>query len=283
MQAPVLCPMIAGHSYTLSMYVKPAQFVLDELGAYFSDSFIVTYSDSRLIVPYQVKFSNQRSFIGRKNKWQKIEATYIATGTEKFIVIGNFRVDSLLHWKRLSRKSEICQYALDSVVLFGEEDIASCGIEETEALYYSETRRHNYKKPCKGSINTFEYLLQPESRPDTFFTRKPVILKNVFFDFDRSDLLPASFAELNILAEYLAAHPEYSIAITGHTDSKGSDGYNQKLSAERALAVGNYLVSHGIDRKRISTNGKGSIEPIADNSTDSGRDQNRRVEFIIFE
>jgi OOP family OmpA-OmpF porin len=282
-QAPVLCPLMPGTTYTLSMYVQPKQFALDELEAYFSDTFVVTFSDSRLIVPYQVVFKNERSFIGKKNKWQKIEASYTATGNEKFVVIGNFKVDSLLHWKRLSRSSEMCMYGIDSVSLTSQSDSAECDIQEMEAIYYRETRRHNYKKSCQGSINLFEHLLQKDTKPDSFFTQKPVILKNVFFDFDQSSLLPASYKELNILFEYLLARPEYSIAISGHTDAKGSDGYNMRLSSERALAVGNYLIQRGIDRRRITTTGKGSTEPIADNATDEGREQNRRVEFIIFE
>jgi outer membrane protein OmpA-like peptidoglycan-associated protein len=156
-----------------------------------------------------------------------------------------------------------------------------CDLAEAEKMYYQETRRHNYKRPCNGNHNLFTHL--HETQPDTFFTDKPVILKNVFFDFDQSTLLPASFKELNVLVNYLQAHAEYRIAITGHTDSKGSDAYNERLSAERALAVGNYLMQHGISQKRISTTGKGSIQPIADNSTDWGREQNRRVEFLIFE
>jgi OOP family OmpA-OmpF porin len=281
MQAPILCPLVAGQTYILSMYVRPSEFILDELGAYFSDTLVVTYSDSRLIVPYQAKFLNEKSFIGKKNKWQKIQTTYVATGSEKFVVIGNFRVDSMLHWKRMNRESAVCIYQLDSVSLMNQRDSTECDISEAESIFYRETRRHNYKRSCNGSINLFEYLL--ETKPDTFFTDKPIILKNVFFDFDRSELLPASYKELNVLVEYLMAHPEYRIAITGHTDSKGSDSYNERLSSERALAVGNYLIMHGVKQIRISTGGKGSTVPIADNNTDSGREQNRRVEFLIFE
>jgi len=281
MQAPILCPLEAGQTYVLSMYVKPREFILDELGAYFSDTLVVTYSDSRLIVPYQARFINERSFIGKKNKWQKIQTTYVATGTEKFLLIGNFRVDSTLHWKRMGRESAVCIYALDNITLSKQGDTSKCDISETESVFYRETRRHNLKRACNGSINMFEHLL--ETRPDTFFINKPIILKNVFFDFDKSELLPQSYTELNTLVQYLNEHAEYRIAITGHTDSMGSDSYNERLSSERALAVGNYLISRGIKSISISTGGKGSTEPIADNSTDWGREQNRRVEFLIFE
>jgi outer membrane protein OmpA-like peptidoglycan-associated protein len=71
------------------------------------------------------------------------------------------------------------------------------------------------------------------------------------------------------------------IELSGHTDSKGSDKYNLKLSKERAEAVFNYLVSKGIDEKRLTHKGYGAKQPIADNATDAGRAKNRRVEFKI--
>lgn len=288
LQAPFLCKLTKGETYTLSMYVKPDQFVLDELGAYFSDTFCVKFSDDLLRVPYQLTFKAGKKFIGKKNKWQKISAQYTATGTEQFVVIGNFKPDSELRWKRISRPSEVCSYFLDSVVLTADHEEITCNTDSIEQVYYAETRRHNAKKKCDGSINLFPELLeqpQAETAPviDTFLTQKSVILKNVFFDFDKTELLPQSYKELDVLLNYLLSHPGYSITITGHTDSKGSDEYNEKLSAGRAKAVGDYLSTNGIAADRIHTEGKGSKEPIADNTTDKGREQNRRVEFTIFE
>jgi outer membrane protein OmpA-like peptidoglycan-associated protein len=85
------------------------------------------------------------------------------------------------------------------------------------------------------------------------------------------------------LVNYLQLHPTYFIKISGHTDAKGSDEYNLKLSAGRAKSIANYLELNGIDSYRIQFEGNGSKEPIANNNTDKGREQNRRVEFIIFE
>lgn len=289
LQAPLLCKLTKGETYTLSMYVKPDQFVLDELGAYFSDTLCVKFTDDILRVPYQLKFKPSKKFIGKKNKWQKISAQYTATGTEQFIIIGNFKPDKELRWKRISKRAEVCTYFVDSVVLnAGHEEITG-NTDSVEQVYYAETRRHNCKTRCDGSINLFPELLDqtPSTLPtagiDTFFTQKSIILKNVFFDFDKTELLPQSYTELDVLLNYLVTHPGYSIKITGHTDSKGTDEYNEKLSAGRAKAVGDYLASSGIERNRIRSEGKGSREPIAENNTDKGREQNRRVEFTIFE
>lgn len=289
LQAPFLCKLTKGETYTLSMYVKPDQFVLDELGAYFSDTFCVKFSDDLLRVPYQLKFHAAKKFIGKKNSWQKISAQYTATGTEQFLIIGNFKPDSELRWKRISRPAEMCSYFIDSVVFKADQEEITCNTDSIEQVYYAETRRHNCKKRCDGSINLFPELLEqipmtiPSPTIDTFFTQKSIILQNVFFDFDKTELLPQSYKELDVLLNYLRTHPDYSIKISGHTDSKGTDEYNEKLSAGRAKAVGDYLASSGIERDRIRTEGKGSKEPIADNNSDKGREQNRRVEFTIFE
>lgn len=103
----------------------------------------------------------------------------------------------------------------------------------------------------------------------------------VNFNFDSSNLTSAAQANLDKLATVLKNNPETDINIYGYTDSKGSDAYNMKLSAERANSVKNYLVMKGITASRMVTMGRGENEPIATNDTDAGRAQNRRVEFAI--
>lgn len=288
LQAPILSKLVAGKQYTLSMYVSPKQFILDELGVYFSDTFTVKFTDDRLTVPYQLKLKSNSTFIGKRNTWTKISGTYTATGSEQFIIIGNFKSDKELYWKRIKGKSEVCSYLIDSVSLVPDDSSITYETAANELAYFGETRRHYLAKKCTGSNHHIAHLLPDSTQniketTDTFFTQKSIILKNVFFDFDKTDLLSNSYQELNILVKYLEEHPTYLIKITGHTDAKGSDEYNLKLSAGRAKAVGNYLEIHDIDGYRIQTEGKGSTEPIADNTSDKGREQNRRVEFIIFE
>ena len=103
----------------------------------------------------------------------------------------------------------------------------------------------------------------------------------VNFDFDSSNLTSVAKTNLNKLAEVLKNNPDTNINIYGHTDSRGTDSYNQSLSERRANAVVNYLVSLGVAKSRLFAMGVGEKEPIADNSTDAGRAKNRRVEFAI--
>ncbi|HEY4797959.1 MAG TPA: OmpA family protein, partial [Bacteroidia bacterium] len=108
-----------------------------------------------------------------------------------------------------------------------------------------------------------------------------IVLRNIFFDFDKSTLRPESTAELERLIKLLGDVPSMKIEIGGHTDSKGADEYNMKLSGSRAQAVVDYLAAHGIDKSRLTSKGYGKTKPIATNDTDEGRQLNRRTEFEI--
>ena len=104
---------------------------------------------------------------------------------------------------------------------------------------------------------------------------------DAFFDFDKSVIKPEGKAKLDdLVGKVKAINLEVIIAV-GHTDSVGSDGYNQKLSMRRSQAVKAYLVSKGIDKTRIYTEGKGEKQPVADNKTKDGRAKNRRVEIEV--
>jgi len=104
---------------------------------------------------------------------------------------------------------------------------------------------------------------------------------DAFFDFDKSVIKPEGKAKLDdLVGKVKAINLEVIIAV-GHTDSMGSDEYNQKLSLRRSQAVKAYLVSKGIDKTRIYTEGKGEKQPVADNKTKEGRAKNRRVEIEV--
>lgn len=108
-----------------------------------------------------------------------------------------------------------------------------------------------------------------------------VRLNNVFFDFDKWDLRGESFIELDRVVKLLKENQAITIEMGAHTDSRGSDEYNIKLSDNRARSVMNYILSKGIAPERISSKGYGETVPVATNETDEGRQFNRRVEFKI--
>jgi len=101
----------------------------------------------------------------------------------------------------------------------------------------------------------------------------------VSFEYNKAELTPDSLAILDKVALSLRDWPEVKVEIGGHTDSRGSETYNQKLSEKRAAAVLDYLGSKGVDAMRMTSKGYGESKPIADNAAEEGRAKNRRVEL----
>lgn len=110
---------------------------------------------------------------------------------------------------------------------------------------------------------------------------RKVILNNIFFKFDSYVLLPKSKTELGKLVEFMTKYPKISIEISGHTDNIGTKEYNLQLSEKRAEVVYKYLIEKGITADRMEYKGYGYEEPSADNTTEEGRQKNRRTEFKI--
>ena len=121
----------------------------------------------------------------------------------------------------------------------------------------------------------------PVAQPTPAPVKKKIVLRSVHFDFDKSTIRSDAVPVLNEAVEILKAEGGIAVIVEGHTDSVGSDAYNQKLSQRRAEAVRKYLVDHGIPSNRISTEGFGESRPVASNDTADGRAQNRRVELHV--
>jgi len=121
----------------------------------------------------------------------------------------------------------------------------------------------------------------PAPPPPPPAATKVTYAADAFFDFDKSVLKPEGKAKLDdLIGKVKGINLEVIIAV-GHTDSVGSDAYNQKLSVKRSEAVKAYLVSKGIEKNRVYTEGKGEKQPVADNKTKEGLAKNRRVEIEV--
>ena len=124
--------------------------------------------------------------------------------------------------------------------------------------------------------DTVHYYLRPIHR-----VRHVLLLKHMYFATDKTDILPISDSDLNILYNFLTENPKVRVLITGHTDSQGSESHNQVLSEGRANSVKEAMIDRGIDPSRLETNGKGESEPIDTNDTEEGRQNNRRVQITV--
>jgi outer membrane protein OmpA-like peptidoglycan-associated protein/tetratricopeptide (TPR) repeat protein len=196
-----------------------------------------------------------------KNTSQKLEAHFELIDLETDQVIVQSNSDAITGEFLVSLPNEK-NYALN--------------VSKDGYLFYSENftlkDKHDATDPFLKDIP-----LQPVEKGTT------VVLKNIFFDFDKYDLLPESQVELNRLVDLLNKNSKMKIEIGGHTDNKGTKEYNQLLSQNRAKSVYDYLVQHGIDKTRLTYKGYGLTLPIDTNDTEEGRANNRRTEFKVIE
>jgi len=108
-----------------------------------------------------------------------------------------------------------------------------------------------------------------------------IVLKNVFFDYNKATLKPESYLELDRVVKLLTDNPSMRIELSGHTDNRGTAEYNQKLSEDRAKSCVDYLTSKGIAPSRLEYKGYGETKPIDTHDTEEGWANNRRTEFKI--
>ena len=192
--------------------------------------------------------------------WDCVTGVFVAQGGEQYITLGNFHTaerSGFTEPDSLTKLLPGAYYYIDSVRV----ECLNCPPPEADDLNVDST-----------------YLTKEQP---AFTVGSTFVLKEIFFEFDKSTLLQQSFFELMKLLTLLETYPQMCIQICGHTDGKGSDAYNQRLSENRAKAVVDYLVSKGVSEKRLQYKGYGKSMPLASNDTEEGRAMNRRVEFII--
>ena len=160
------------------------------------------------------------------------------------------------------------QTAID--IVQGDSIIVSCVINNKEYKFdniiYIDDTQNISSAEISLQIDLYESIIE---------------LKNLNFESAKYDIKQKYYTDLNDIFGYLKQEKNINIEIAGHTDNIGDEVYNQKLSNDRALSVKSFLVQKGIDSKRIKCVGYGEQQPIADNSTEFGREKNRRIEIRI--
>lgn len=178
---------------------------------------------------------------------------------------------------------------LVATVRFPDTDIPPVRSDATTGVFQAEIPAGTYAiiVGAEGYIDQPSPLVisEDEATEKEFLLVKEGMtftLRGIYFDFNKASIKPESFSVLDEAAKILKENPSIRVEIQGHTDSVGSDSYNQTLSEARAGSVVSYFVmNHRIDPRRLVSRGYGESMPIAPNTTESGRALNRRVEFVI--
>lgn len=235
---------------------------------------------------------NKKNFIyHKKQKWIKLTATYKANGTEKYLTIGYLTPDNEVEYRMIRKSAKNAYMSLDSINLVPMGAPAACNLEQATRQFFGEQRRHHFNVPCgEQAFNLFPFLLREapagNTEADTLLKqpeeRQTRIWRNLAFNINEASLMAQAFPVIDSLIEDLGLNSDLQVKIIGHTDNSGNPEYNRTLSEQRARAVADYITDKGISRSRITPMGLGDTQPIADNTSESGRAMNRRVEFEFY-
>lgn len=280
-------PLRGGIKYELSMYVSLADYsrvAVDQLGACFLRSKF-TYTNSDVIRSFNPVYAKISEDIGTDTvNWHQIIFEYNALGGEQYLLIGSFDVNDLditnvkapkgVRTKINQRTERDAYYYIDDVSIHEVPPPIVARFDYTVAPIQDTLR------PTVVTESTIVGKETEQSAQEVVLD-KPLILQNVLFESNAAVLLPASYAELDVVVGHLTKNALLKVEITGHTDNKGNETVNMMLSEKRAKAVADYLVTKSIEPTRITYKGYGSQKPIAANDTEEGRKLNRRVEFMF--
>ncbi|WP_273566132.1 OmpA family protein [Maribacter halichondriae] len=267
LQAELSEPLIPGKNYAVSFYVSLAErsdFAIKEFGVLFSSNelSLATKKELSKKMRYEAKENDYQymeigytNFYSDTKDWILVHTQFIAKGTERYLILGNFKTNARTRMFRTKKNAK------------------------QGAYYYVDMVSVVLDDPPRETSELVAIADGKETK--NIELDKSYIFKDVLFEFDRSSLLEPSKEELQNVYDHLKANAMLHILINGHTDDKGSEDYNQYLSSNRAKTVADYLIRLGLPEQRINWSGHGSTKPIADNSSEKGRQKNRRVEFVI--
>jgi outer membrane protein OmpA-like peptidoglycan-associated protein/uncharacterized protein (DUF736 family) len=278
MQVKLKQPLIEGKEYYCefwAMRARQAKFISNNLGVVLSPTPLEGNKwDPLTDVPPTYNVDGLINKDGRQ--WERISFTFTAANRSQFLIIGNFHDNEKTKLvvakdvpKLISANDEQAfensYYMIDDVMLCLTQALP----EEPEPALEPEPMPEPEPEPI------------PEPQMPEPKVGEKIQLDRVFFETAKWGLLEESNEQLDELVKLMNDYPQMEVEIHGHTDSRGSSSYNQKLSENRTKSVYQYLVDQGIDSDRMKYIGYGEAKPIEDNMTASGRQMNRRVEFVV--
>jgi outer membrane protein OmpA-like peptidoglycan-associated protein len=290
----LLCPLEKGLSYTFTVSIKALDNSIDHLDIFLPD--FEPYHFQRKIISAKQKLLIKSTDATGKNKdgWKEYRISFTARGDEKYLLLGNFSRDE---FKGRSKKRMIL-YDIDNISLTGTDNEWNACPERSnnETALYLNDRRHT-----PGNYLDIPPPVIPVAKLDTpQFTKKtdtPVVVKvapplppvndtlivpDVLFKFDKSVLNPVFAYRLDTLVNKIRGRTFKRIEVLGHTDSLGTETYNQRLSQDRANTVKNYLAKKlNYPSDNILTKAFAATMPVSTNRTSAGRQKNRRVEIVL--
>lgn len=282
----LLCGLRKGKKYRVEFYLKSRHTILDSTGIYFSPSDIL-FEKNSLLQQTPAFFSSSSIETINKNdtNWQKISIDYMATGKELFITIGNFSKRDIDWATGIFRENKFFVYVDNISLIPIDPNEKICNDwKTTKEDIYEQNERHEYLNKLIAYYRRVDQLPEPPKISITSVTIiDTMILPEILFESGKAVLNKKSYLMLDSFCRKIISRHVDSVVIEGHTDSIGSIELNSKLSSDRAKSVANYFTSNcSATQVFFITRGWGATKPTSDNKTPNGRQQNRRVEVILY-
>lgn len=309
-----LCPLQEGHQYQLTFYLNTLKLKEYKIEILLSEEELIAGEKNPLRFEPTLILNNANEIsFNKETNWRKIQTTYTANGNEKFITIGNFSKESIsVKKKKWSNKGSDIVFLIDNISFkpLDVNELLCNDAKKTKEKLYAANHRHSnkvsvdtppltstqvmdnfFEKPL-GSAVKEEPTTPPPSekeKPNLETTESEesdvLVLEVPFvaFDFDQTAIKDEYETLLDEFATKIRNFEAKRMEIIGHTDSMGSDSYNQDLSERRAKSVYNFLQAYPyVKILPYELEGRGEREPKAENNTIEGRQLNRRVEIILY-
>jgi outer membrane protein OmpA-like peptidoglycan-associated protein len=262
-------PLEAGKKYCCKVFFKlsyTSGLATDAIGFKFNHRLLKFHYNSQYL-PVPDIINKPKQMLVKTKEWMQLTGLYNAYGGEQYFIIGGFKALGAQNKTIVKYKGkEEAYYYIDDIFVWevAKDDECICNTITVPDSLKNEERRTTER------VDT-----------STYKVGKTFIIKNIFFDTDKAELLPESFKALDSLVATLLDYPTMEIEISGHTDNTGTKERNVELSKERAQAVANYLLTFGVSPSRLNYAGYADTQPIDTNKTKEGRQNNRRVQFKI--
>jgi len=251
-----------GMPYCVQFYARAnpdSPFLIDKMGAYLNVGNLYVQQWRPIYKQASIQNPSGNIFVA-EDGWVSIAGIYTAKGGESHLLIGNFNRPETLKKKAVLPSDELKEgwysyYFIDDVSVVQMDQFSCC--------------------PCQEAVAAGE---KTQEQKDTEMVPS---FEPIYFEFDGHSLSAESKRELNKVIAFAKGKLTVGLLLLGHTDSKGTGSYNQRLSEKRVRSAGDYLLDNGLNPGQVGVSGEGEREPAASNDTDVGRAKNRRVDIVI--
>jgi outer membrane protein OmpA-like peptidoglycan-associated protein len=278
-QTKLLCKLVPGEKYEASVKVSAAEIGpnLNDIGFYFTNSFIFSQKDTLLRPPVYINFLDAK-VKKLKHNWFQLTKEFTATADESCLIIGNFNSEDNRSILRKRNNGNLINLMIDDIAITPLQATICADYQQMKDSLYSIRKRHSGDTILsKPDLITTPEIIKPADTPVTITSEKvdTLRLSNVLFEFDRYVLINPD--TLETFRTMLSNTAIKKIRVIGYTDDAGTEAYNKNLSAKRAAEIARLLASKfGISTSIIQAEGKGISTYYTDKSL------NRKVDIYIY-